>query len=88
MKVEKNDIVHSENFLKLIKKLKCELEGEEILAAAECIKWFYRHSQEMKAEFNKPPMVISAPVLEQPSPTVENSPPENPPAPEKKQKKK
>lgn len=65
MKVEKNDIVHSENFLKLIKKLKCELEGEEILAAAECIKWFYRHSQELKAEFNKPPIVASSPIIEE-----------------------
>lgn len=84
MKVEKNDIVHSENFLKLIKKLKCELEGEEILAAAECIKWFYRHAQELKLEFNKPPLsVVSAPVLEQPASQAEISS-----APEKKQKKK
>lgn len=63
----KQDNAHAQNMLKLLAKAKMELEGLEILAAAEVMKWFSALAKKIEAEANLPPPPPPKPV-EQPAP--------------------
>jgi len=51
----KQDISNAQNLMKLLAKAKMELEGLEVLAAAEAMKWFSGFVKFMETEAAKPP---------------------------------
>lgn len=47
---DKKDLVHVKNLQRLLSKAKMELEGQEILAAADVLQWVGRLGQKIDAD--------------------------------------
>lgn len=51
----KQDVALANNLLKLLAKAKIELEGLEIFAAADAMKWYSNLVKTIEADASKPP---------------------------------
>lgn len=77
---DKRDLAHCDNLIRAIKKAKFELDGMEVLAFAEVMKWVNGLYGQIKADLEeqaapKPPVAAIAkemvsPVVEAPIPAV------------------
>lgn len=69
MKFEKKDLLHCNNLVMALKKAEYKLDGMEILAFAEMMKWVNYLHKTMTAELSVPePVTAPEPVQAQPAP--------------------
>lgn len=81
MKFTKNDLSHSRNMLKVLGKGKWELEGMEILAFADMMRWFANLQRTIEMELSAEEAAEKAKLEEQQklnSGMIEPKPVENP----------
>lgn len=85
MLVVKSDKVHCDNLIRLLKRAKIELEGaQEILGAAEVLKWMGGLSNRIESDLKEQEEAIKAKQALGAATPVESL---NPPTPKKRQKK-
>jgi len=65
MRINKTDITHSRNMLKALGKGEWKLEGIEILAAADMMRWFAGFQKAMEIEINNEEIAEKAKAAEQ-----------------------
>lgn len=60
VKFTKQDKALLDNLLRVVGRAKIELEGVEIILAADSLKWLSRLQKQIEEEAKKPPVQISA----------------------------
>ena len=67
MQFTKTDLARLEQLLKALRRGKYELEGEEVLAFAQCFAWASTLHEAIKDSLTpKPPVVSAPPPVEEP----------------------
>lgn len=65
--ITKQDKALLDNLIRILGRAKVELEGVEILAASDSMRWLSRLQRQTVEEFNKPPVqVISTDPIKKP----------------------
>jgi hypothetical protein len=58
IRITKQDKAFLDNLLRILGRAKLELEGVEILAAADSMRWLSRFQRQIEEEAKKPPVEI------------------------------
>lgn len=70
--ITRSDKIQLDNLVRLIGRMKIELEGAEVIMASEALKWLIRVQKTIEELDNKPDLIINE------SPISEPQKPENP----------
>jgi hypothetical protein len=75
VKITKQDKALLDNLVRILGRAKIELEGVEILVAADAMRWLSRFQKQIEIEDSKPPINIVATEIEKPIGVVETTKP-------------
>jgi hypothetical protein len=71
MQFVRSDLNHVDNLVKTLKRAKLEVEGLEVLALADMIKWVAKLASDIKSELEQAenePVPVEAPKTQAPTP--------------------
>jgi hypothetical protein len=76
MRTSRQDLVHAKNMAALLKKAEIKLDGMEILAAADVIRWLQRLIKDIEADLAEQAAITSMKPVSDMSSSLEKTKPE------------